>query len=350
MKGVDLRYSKSQIDKAGEVLKKEKLDITEMEASMEVLSNWRAYHAMPLDTFAKVLKERVKRIDSKETAIVAQRLKRTPSILLKLRRHSTMRLSAMQDIGGLRAIFENLDDVYRLVKLYRVSKSRHELFDLHDYIATPKADGYRSVHLIYKLNRTPKIFLEIQVRSYFQHIWATGVEVFGTLTNSSFKSGFGARKWLDFFALLSSVFAVKENSPLVETHRSYGKKELLSKARKMIRELQVVKQLLTYTAIYKITSAETKKIIKGRRGNYSLILLNSHDNTTSFSTFSSDQIEEAINKYTQMEKEFYNDINMNVVLVSTGDVHKLEKSYPNYFMDTKILVEQLSLILEGDYI
>ena len=60
MKAVDLRYSKSQIDKAGDVLKKENLDTTEMETSMEVLSNWRAYHAMPLDTLAEVLNERVK--------------------------------------------------------------------------------------------------------------------------------------------------------------------------------------------------------------------------------------------------------------------------------------------------
>ena len=36
---------------------------------------------------------------------------------------------------------------------------------------------------------------------------------------------------------------------------------------------------------------------------------------------------------------------MNVVLVNTGDVKKLEASYPNYFMDTKILVRYLSQIM-----
>jgi hypothetical protein len=45
-----------------------------------------------------------------------------------------------------------------------------------------------------------------------------------------------------------------------------------------------------------------------------------------------------------MEKEFYNEINVNVVLVNTGDVKKLEASYPNYFMDTKVLVRYLSEI------
>ncbi|RLA65808.1 MAG: hypothetical protein DRQ89_00190 [Epsilonproteobacteria bacterium] len=350
MKVVELKYSKTKIDKAGEALKEKHLNTAEMDASMEVLSNWRAYHVMPLDTFAKVLKGRVKKVGNSDSAIVAQRLKRTPSILLKLRRHKTMRLSAMQDIGGLRAIFDKVESVYELVKRYRTSKSRHILFDIHDYIATPKADGYRSVHLIYKLNRAPKIFLEIQVRSYFQHMWATGVEVFGTLKNSSFKSGYGSRKWLDFFALLSSVFAIKEKSPVVESHNSLTKKQLLSKVRKMIKELQVIKQLSLYTAIYKVISDVNKKIHKGRRGHYSLILLDSHKNTVSVSTFSTNQIEEAAYSYTQMEKQHYNDINMNVVLVNTGDIKNLEKSYPNYFMDTKALVGQLSLILEGDYI
>ena len=91
---------------------------------------------MPLDTFAKVLKGRVKKIGVKEGYIVAQRLKRTPSILLKLQTHRTMRLSAMQDIGGLRVVLENVDEVYKLVEIYRKSKSRHKLSMFNDYIST----------------------------------------------------------------------------------------------------------------------------------------------------------------------------------------------------------------------
>src|SRR5207253_1939916 len=179
----------------------------EIANAIETLSNWRAYHAMQLDTFAKVLKERIQKIS--DNAVVAQRLKRTPSILLKLSNHKTMRLSTMQDIGGLRAILNTTEEVYELLDLYKKSKSKHSLFSLDDYIKTPKKDGYRSIHLVYKLARTPNLFLEIQLRSQLQHIWATGVEVFGTLQNSSFKSGQGSRKWLDFFSLLSSVFAIK---------------------------------------------------------------------------------------------------------------------------------------------
>ena len=59
MKVVELKYSKPKIDKAGEVLKK--IGINTSDADLDVLSNWRAFHVMPLDKFAKVLKERVKK-------------------------------------------------------------------------------------------------------------------------------------------------------------------------------------------------------------------------------------------------------------------------------------------------
>lgn len=343
MKVVELKYSKSKVDKAGEILKEVGVKAIDADSALDVLSNWRAFHAMPLDTFAKVLKERVRKISQNDNVIVAQRLKRTPSILLKLNTHKTMRLSAMQDIGGLRAILESVDEVNNLVELYRTSRSRHRLFSLHDYISNPKPDGYRSIHLVYQLKKEPSIFIEIQVRSYLQHIWATAVEVFGTLMNSSFKSGYGEKKWLDLFAHLSSVFSIKEGMPVLKEHESLSSKQLLEKTKKMIQDLKAIEQLNVYTAIYRISSNEFRD--KGRSGNYSLILLDSHKNTISVQSFSANQIEEATSMYMQREKEFYNDINVNVVLVNTGDVKKLEASYPNYFMDTKVLVRYLSEIV-----
>lgn len=343
MKIAGLKYSKSKIDKAGEALKSKGLKNSQADAELDILSNWRAFHAMPLDTFAKVLRSRVKKVSMSKNILVAQRLKRTPSILLKLRTHKTMRLSAMQDIGGLRAVFDNVQEVFHLVNIYRTSKSRHKLFALHDYIATPKPDGYRSMHLVYQLKKEPSIFIEIQVRSYLQHIWATAVEVFGTLKNSSFKSGHGDKKWLELFAYLSSLFSLKEGTPVLANHNSLTRLQILEKLKKMISDLKAIEQLNVYTAIYTITSNETKE--KGRSGHYNLILLDSHKNTISIKAFGASQIEEATSAYMDIEKKFYNDEGVNVVLVNTGDVKKLEASYPNYFMDTKTLVRYLSQIM-----
>lgn len=345
MKSSALKYSKTKIDRAGELLKNNSGSSEEMTASFDILSNWRAYHAMPLDTFAKVLRERSQRISV--NAFVAQRLKRTPSILLKLSSHKTMRLSTMQDIGGLRAILESTAQVYKLLDLYKRSKSKHSLFSLDDYISVPKKDGYRSVHLVYKLARKPHVFLELQLRSQLQHIWATGVEVFGTLQNSSFKSGKGNRKWLDFFALLSSLFAIKENTPPLAAHKSLSKEALIVRVQKEIQELQVIENLSVYTAAYKTISKNTSK---GRKGNYSIILLNSKENTISLKTYGVSQFDFAAQAYLDLERKHFDDNQINVVLVNTGDIKKLEASYPNYFMDTKTLVQNLSLIVMGKFL
>ncbi|MBC7539007.1 MAG: hypothetical protein H7281_09310 [Bacteriovorax sp.] len=66
MKVVELKYSKSKIDKAGEILKKVGFKTADTDDALDILSNWRAFHAMPLDIFAKVLKNRVKKISQKK--------------------------------------------------------------------------------------------------------------------------------------------------------------------------------------------------------------------------------------------------------------------------------------------
>jgi putative GTP pyrophosphokinase len=345
MNSIELEYSKTKIDRAGETLKNAASTKEDIANALEVLSSWRAYHATPLDAFAKVLRQRSQKIS--DNAVVAQRLKRTPSILLKLSDHKTMRLSAMQDIGGLRAILDTTEDVYRLLELYKKSKSKHALFSQDDYIEIPKKDGYRSIHLVYKLAKTPNLFLEIQMRSQLQHIWATGVEVFGTLQNSSFKSGHGNKKWLEFFSILSSVFAIKENKPMLAIHNEISKTDLIARLQKEIHELKVIENLSVYTALYKTLS---KNFPKGRIGHYSLIILNSRENTISLQNYGASQFDVAAQAYLDLERKHFDDKQINIVLVNTGDIKKLELSYPNYFMDTKILIQKLSLIMMGKFL
>ncbi len=345
MKSVQLHYSKTKIDKAGETLKSKSVSSDEKIKALDILSNWRAIHAVPLDTFSRILKARAQKIDS--TAIVAQRLKRTPSILIKLSNHKTMRLSAMQDIGGLRCILKDTEDVYKLLDLYKKSRSKHTVSSMDDYIQDPKKDGYRGIHLVYKLSKNPTIYLEIQLRSQLQHIWATGVEVFGTLQNSSFKSGQGSQKWLEFFSLLSSVFAIKEQRSVLKQHQSLPQSVLVEKLKKIINELQVIDNLNVYTAVYKTIAQNTKT---GRKGHYSLILLNSRNSTISLTTFGASQFDVAAKAYLDLERTHFDDKQINVVLVNTGDIKKLEESYPNYFMDARTLVTDLSLIMLGKFI
>jgi (p)ppGpp synthase/HD superfamily hydrolase len=106
------QYSRKQVAKAGQIL----AENTDLPSSIDiledwlqaytVLANWRACHGYPINTFQATLRQRLKKID--QDALVAQRLKRTPSILNKLQRFKGMNLARMQDIGGLRAVVSSV--------------------------------------------------------------------------------------------------------------------------------------------------------------------------------------------------------------------------------------------------
>src|SRR5687768_6305726 len=96
------RFSRSEVNRAGEVLLAPLFNSDDYVHAMEVLGNWRSCHGYALNTFQMTLRDKLRPLDG--DAIVAQRLKRTPSIISKLRRFPKMKLSRMQDIADLRAV------------------------------------------------------------------------------------------------------------------------------------------------------------------------------------------------------------------------------------------------------
>src|SRR5262245_47079255 len=104
MPWVERAYSKGRIDRSGQALiTLSKWDDARDEA-IKVVDNWRSCHAYPLQIIKMTLLNRAKKIDG--DALIAQRLKRRPSIEIKLRDNPHMKLSQMQDIGGCRAVLE----------------------------------------------------------------------------------------------------------------------------------------------------------------------------------------------------------------------------------------------------
>jgi putative GTP pyrophosphokinase len=220
--------SKGQINKAGKVLLKGATSEEELEWAWDLVSRWRACHAYPINTFQATLRNKTSGFAD---PIVAQRLKRMPTIINKLDRYPAMQLTTMQDIGGVRAVVSTVEDAEKLAEDYRTNKNfLHELIDQKNYIANPRSeDGYRSVHLIYryKNERNPGydgLRLEMQIRSRLQHKWATAVETMGTFLGQALKSRQGDKEWIDFFAIISSAFAHSEDRPLVPrfSHLSKG--------------------------------------------------------------------------------------------------------------------------------
>ena len=147
-------FSRGRIDKAGDTVLQagEPPSLADYTIALGVVDDWRASHSYPLQIIRKTLTNRAKRVSS--GAIVAQRLKRLESIVNKLGREPHMKLSQMQDLGGCRAIMPTVAEVDELVRIHKdawdKAPSRHELHHFKEYVANPKASGYRSVHLIYK--------------------------------------------------------------------------------------------------------------------------------------------------------------------------------------------------------
>jgi ppGpp synthetase/RelA/SpoT-type nucleotidyltranferase len=145
-------YSKTQINRAGETIVNASPHSPEYKKALFIVNDWRTCHAYPMNTFQATLRRKVSKYKS---PIVAQRLKRLPTIIDKLSRYPDMSLARMQDIGGVRAVVNSIDEVRAIQAEYEdTSRFTHELYKKNDYITAPKSDGYRGVHLVFKYNNT----------------------------------------------------------------------------------------------------------------------------------------------------------------------------------------------------
>ncbi len=135
---------------------------------------------------------------------VAQRLKKFPTILDKLSKYPTMRLTEMEDIGGVRAVLptqEAADEVSRrLRKNWKVHRYR-------DYVRRPKASGYRALHLIV-IKQGVK--LEVQIRTFLQDYWANQVEHDSRQLRVDYKSGKGQDAVHAYYVAMSELMAMRE--------------------------------------------------------------------------------------------------------------------------------------------
>lgn len=333
-----LKYSKNDINKAGDVLAGERsLKISNNDA-IKILENFRSIHIHPLMVFRMSLRRKSKVISG--NVLISQRLKRAPSIVNKLKIQKTMSLSQMQDIGGLRAVVNNLDEVYKLKNLIRSGEKqgafKSNLLKEIDYIQKPKESGYRSVHLVYKYEKNvpfdSQCRIEIQLRTKIQHAWATAVEVIGTYLRQPLKQSFGDQELLDLFKEVSKVFILLEN-----------KKNdiiLFKKISKKIKDLKLRDKLKGFTVATKFSSQNSQK----EKGKYFLISLNFKDKTLSVRRFAESRLDQANNEYSKLEKKYLNDKNTEVVLVSVDDINNLKKLYPNYFLDTQEFMKLLDSI------
>ena len=345
------KYSKNKVTKAGVILSTHNLLATSDSKNWwwasDVLSNWRACHGYPINTFQSTLRDKLKKID--QDALVAQRLKRLPSIVNKLRRYPSMNLARMQDIGGLRAVVTTVGQLNELHCNYKNSRFSHSLISEHNYIESPKYSGYRGIHLVYqyRLKKTPLydgLRLELQLRTKLQHAWATTVETVGTFIQHSLKSSEGPDEWLKFFSLAGSAFSHLENSPPVPGYEELSKRDTFIATLLEVERLGIYTKLLSFSSILNAIPAE-----KSRSAAYYLVQLNltAEQENVSITPFSLDQLEEANIAYIEAERRASAEDLTQVVLVAAGSVESLRLAYPNYFLDTHTFLWHLDRIREA---
>lgn len=332
-------FSRAEINSAGRTIANPKATKEEREAALKVMNNWRASHAYPLQVIASNLRLR------NPDAIVVQRLKRLESITGKISRFPDMNLYRMQDLGGCRVIVDTIDDVYESLNRYKNSRIRHILKRENDYIQNPKTSGYRSYHMAYMFQSDKKetynknMLIEIQFRTRLQHTWATAVEVMGIYTKSNLKSSQGDKEILRFFVLVSSVFAIMENTPTCPgTSKNYD--DLI----KEIKEIDGRNNLLLALSGLRTAINTVNDKIKNNKNGYYILILDYKENTVTVKSFKSKDVEIATTVYNEIENGV--DESKDVVLVSAGSIDALKTAYPNYFVDISEFIKMMRDILK----
>lgn len=331
--------SNRKIDQIGDLLKKS-TDLNKEDTKK--LLEWRNSFSATLDYYYQKLSEK---IAQDRTVTLSRRLKRIESIQIKLKRFKTMRLSTLQDVAGLRVVLKDGNSLLKASSDIRKLSSRDKLKRLDDYHNSPKEDGYRGIHLVYQ-NESSKL-IEIQFRTELEHIWATAVETYGELQNTSFKTGEGDEEWKEFFSYLSSYFSLKENCNPKEEHLDFSEKKIRSNLKKIIKKLKVIEKLNASTNSIEVVVKKHNE--KGRMGKYALLELDLKNNVTSIEIFNKKDVAKAIQIYTEKELEMKDEDMKNIVFVNIEDIQKIQKSYPNYFLDTRKLLEILSKIILDEF-
>jgi putative GTP pyrophosphokinase len=194
--------ARERLHSGGEASVLDALDEERLEKAWDALTWWRSLHARPLSTVAANLRYHVDRAQGRVGGRieVTQRLKRLPTIIDKLAREQG-RVTQMHDIGGVRALLPDLMSVYvarrRLLKSWTIIRER-------DYIAKPKASGYRALHLIVRRKGFP---IEVQLRTIAQDAWANVVEEQGRQHGVGFKFGAGDADVHAVFVAVSDALA-----------------------------------------------------------------------------------------------------------------------------------------------
>lgn len=341
--------TKNQVRKAGEVLAKSfnvSDDTEELRQALQVVSAWREIHQEPLNRVFEELRGIVSAIPQ---ALVTSRLKRTDTIVGKLRRpYANFKLNQMCDIIGCRIIVQDMNDLH--IASQKVCSS--ELFTASsarkDYIAYPKETGYRSLHLILKVDAPESGFsnlsCEVQVRTVLQHAWATALETYDVIGGNALKFDGGSNEEKKFFQYAASAFAQQEGTPTVPGI-SDSVPGLARKLAQLESQLRIVQRL-------RAASGAVTVVARNREFEQSAYCLMEIDYETQSSLLRLyDETEEARanEEYARLEQDIRSAREKHplrdALLTKISSIKSLEAGYPNYLSDITVFLTEMDKLL-----
>ena len=342
--------SKTQVNRAGDVLRSDNASTCELDKATGVLAAWRSMHALPLANINMLLRRYTASSGHWPTALVSRRMKRMPSIIDKLRRFPKMQASRMQDIGGVRVVMDSVEDVYALHEaIVYNNKSKHiPEQPPSDYIARPKPDGYRSLHQVFRYvsDKYPQVSglrIELQVRTRLQHAWATAVETLGAIEQASFKTGKGDTKVKRFFQLASALFSMEEGTPVVESCAGMDPREVTREFVELDTELEATTKLKALS----LGELPNFKTSRGRNSGVLLLILDltpGNESRLDIQRFDTLNLAEKFYRWTELANK--DNPSVSVVLLTTDNVTRLRQAYPNYYLDASLFVENIQRICD----
>jgi hypothetical protein len=348
-----LEYSKRDVRRAGDALKTDLVwsDESSNEDIFQIFAianNWRASHELPMRSIRAGLIWRLRTLNVE--FVTAARVKRMSSIRKKLIRRPE-NLIQIQDLGGCRAIVPSIGDVTNAVLLEK-ERSRHRFRREDDYITNPKADGYRSHHLVFDYcgEGERESFdgrrIEIQLRTELQHSWATAVEAAGLLLDQDLKAGVGDEDWLRLFVLMSAEIAYSENCPLPPNMPD--RQSRIDEICELNNHLGAAGMLDNFQQSVKYI--ETYATDAWRKPTHFMIEYNNDTLTVEVTAYSSPTRGTAAFDNGERLDRARNKAENNRVFVEAEKVASLRKAYPNYFGDVELFKAQLQRVSNGEMV
>lgn len=309
-------YTKGDYKRLSERIRKSPNEVSADDYIM--LQDLRVTYKKPLAEVFNSLFKFAHKVNS--DCICTYRIKRIESIVSKLLRFKDMEVQRIADIAGCRCVMATESDVINLLDSIKRNEKYLPFFvkNTNDYIANPKKNGYRSVHLNVQMRDDSKKVIEIQIRSLEHHNWATLVEISDLLFNSKLKE-----------------YDDEINPELYEFHKILAKQDAqmsLMDKKQIVRISGKYRYLEKVGKIFNKNSLDLRlqrNKLSLRKKSYFLISTGIDGAPKLFAFESFDAAEDA---YFNMFSNNPNNNNIVLTHMSNMTFEKLSVAYSNYFL------------------